>query len=346
MVIKMVSSKEIKKDKKVLRSNELTAVLGRDEMDKLSHIKDKDSWNKYRELYDLAPSLDIVTDYPIQLDIELNSSCNLNCPMCPISAESNKGKGKSTWFSFDRYKEIVIDGVNNGLKAVKLNYINEPLIRDDLYKFIEFADEAGVLDIYLSTNGLLMDEDVSKKLIKSGLTRIQISIDSVTEKVYDQMRPGGDFSKTISNINTLLDIRKKTNSITPLVRVNFVRTDINEHEVEDFISFWKDKVDMVGVQEFVNPPSSSKRVSSSTSINKKKEGFRCSFPFKQLVINNEGNILPCCTFWGESMALGKLSTISSIKKLWNSQEMKSLRKIHKEGRYYDNPICNKCVEAS
>ena len=42
------------------------------------------------------------------------------------------------------------------------------------------------------------------------------------------------------------------NSIT-LIRVNFVRTNINEHELEDFIEFWKDKVEMIGIQEMVNP---------------------------------------------------------------------------------------------
>ena len=103
---------------------------------------------------------------------------------------------------------------------------------------------------------------------------------------------------------------------------------------------------MVGVQEFVNPPISSKKVGSNTSVNKKKEGFRCSFPFKQIVINNEGDVLPCCTFWGESLSLGKLDGPSSIKKLWNSKEIQDLRKLHKEGRYFDNTICKKCVESS
>ena len=46
--------------------------------------------------------------------------------MCPISVESPKGKGKSTWFSFDFFKEIIDYAVKNGTKAIKLNYVNEP----------------------------------------------------------------------------------------------------------------------------------------------------------------------------------------------------------------------------
>ena len=332
-------------DVNILRSNELTGVVGRNEMDKLSCVKDPIKWREYRELYDAASSLSIVTDYPLQLDIELNASCNLSCPMCPISAESAKGKGKATWFSIDLYREIILDGVKNGLKALKLNYINEPLVRDDLYEFIEFAHNNGVLDIYLSTNGLLMTEEVSERLIKSGLSRIQISVDAITSETYEKMRPGGDFQAVINNIYALLAVRRAMDSITPLIRVNIVRTNINEHEVEDFVSFWSDKVDMVGIQEFVKPPISSKKIDSKTSINKKDKGFRCSFPFKQIVINNEGEVLPCCTFWGEKLSLGNINQSSSIKELWNSQNMKERRELHKNGKYYDNEVCRSCVEA-
>ena len=55
------------------------------------------------EKYDLASNL-VDLDFPIQLDFELNASCNLKCPMCPISAESPKGKGKSTWFDLNFLK--------------------------------------------------------------------------------------------------------------------------------------------------------------------------------------------------------------------------------------------------
>jgi len=333
-------------DKNILRSTELTAVLGRTEFNKLAKIRGEKDWENYRELYDDASNLKTVTNFPLQLDIELNASCNLKCPMCPISAESPKGKGKSTWFSFDLYKEIIDTGVREGLKAIKLNYINEPLIRSDLFKFIEYANNAGVLDIYLSTNGLLMDNDISLKMIKSGLTRIQISLDATSSEVYDILRPGGDFSKTIRNINSLISLKEELKSITPLIRVNFVKTETNLHQVEDFISYWKNKVDMIGIQEFINPPISSEKISGAPSRNIKKEGFKCSFPFKQLVINNEKDILPCCTFWGEYLKIGKLKSADSIKEAWNSKEMKNLRELHSHGKYYENPICKKCVESS
>ncbi len=326
----------------ILRATELTGIFGRSELDKLQEVFG-DEWQAYRGLYEAAAGLNIA-DFPIQLDIELNASCNLKCPMCPISAESPKGKGPQTWFPFDFYKQIVNYSVKQGTRALKLNYVNEPLIRKDLIKFIEYAKDAGIVDIYLSTNGVLLTEQFSINLINSGLTRIQISIDATSADIYDQMRPGGDFKKVVDNISTLLEVRKKLNSPTPLIRVNFVKTEINEHQLEDFINFWKSRVEMVGIQEFIKPTKSINIIKSAKSTDKRKAGFKCSFPFKQLVITNEMNVLPCCTFWGEELKLGRLQKPEDLRGFWQSEKIKRLRDVHARGEYFTIPQCKQCVE--
>ena len=52
--------------------------------------------------------------------------------MCTWSAENTSGKGKRTWLDFDVFKDIIDEGVEKGLKAINLSYINEPLIRSDI----------------------------------------------------------------------------------------------------------------------------------------------------------------------------------------------------------------------
>ena len=105
-------------DKILLNSTELTGIIGKSEIQKLSTVVEKEEWKKYRIDYDLASNLG-ATSYPIQLDFELNASCNLKCPMCPISAESPKGKGKNTWFDFDFFKELIDYSVKKGTRAIK-----------------------------------------------------------------------------------------------------------------------------------------------------------------------------------------------------------------------------------
>jgi len=328
-------------DKILLNSTELTGIIGKSEIQKLSTVVEKEEWKKYRSDYDLASNLG-VTSYPIQLDFELNASCNLKCPMCPISAESPKGKGKNTWFDFDFFKELIDYSVKKGTRAIKLNYINEPLIRNDLIKFIDYAKKKGIIDIYLSTNGILLKKELSKKLINSGLTRIQVSVDAYTQETYDKVRPGGNLKNIIENVNNFLQLRNDSNLQIPLLRVNFVKTELNEFELDQFIDFWKDQVDMIGVQEFIKPTKVSSQIKSSKTI--KKKDFKCSFPFKQLVINNEKQVLPCCTFWGEELAIQKLNKPEDLLVAWNSDKIKYLRKMHLEGRYQEIPQCKNCID--
>ncbi len=328
-----------------LKATELTGIIGRESMNLLEEKVGSSKWREYRELYEQASKLEIETEFPIQLDIELNASCNLRCPMCPLSVETNEQKGPETWFKFDKFKAIIDDGVPRGLKALKLNYLNEPLIREDLFEFITYAKKAGVCDVYLSTNGVLLTEAVGRKLIEAGLDRIQISIDAFAKATYDEIRPGSDLEKVIKNTETLIRLKEEYQTKFPLIRVNFVRTELNETELENFIDYWYEKVDMIGIQEMIKPEISARDLHSKTTKKKSEIGFRCSFPYKLMTINCEGDILPCCTFYAEKMKMGNIAT-DSIYDVWNSKAMKGLRALHKAGNYYENEVCKACADNS
>ena len=160
---------------------EVTTILGKDVHKIIEKYSDVKKYRLYREEWKRASTLKYIPKYPLQIDFELNYSCNFSCEMCTWSAENTSGRGKKTWFSFEAYKEIIDEGIKNGLKAIRLNYINEPLIRRDIIKFIVYAKKVGILDIYLSTNGSLLSQNFILELIKSGLTRLQISIDATTK---------------------------------------------------------------------------------------------------------------------------------------------------------------------
>jgi len=325
------------------KETELTGILGIEKMDLISKYVDKSKWELYRETYNKASSLDVITNFPLQIDFELNSTCNLKCPMCPLSVEVNSEK-TSDLFPIELFKDIVSDGVKKGLSAIKLNYLNEPLLRKDLEDFIKFAKDEGILDIYLSTNGLLLTKQRIHSLIEAGLTRIQISIDAYSEGIYDEVRPGGNYNKVVENVLNFTKIKNELNIELPLVRVNFVKTELNENQLDDFIAFWRNKVDMIGVQEMVKPPKSSQELYSKKT--EKKSDFQCSFPYKQLVITAEGNVLPCCTFYGEELPLGNIYKDNNLLKFWNSDKIKDLRDLHKSCSYQNNEVCKKCIDGA
>lgn len=331
-----------------------TVYAKKSDFDSVREAVDPEEYDKYREMWRRASSLSEVPDFPIQIDFELNDSCNYSCPMCTYSSESENDKEKKSWFDFDIYKRFISEGVKRGLKSVRLNYINEPLMRRDITKFISYARESGLLDIYFSTNGSLLTEKVSGELIGAGLLRLQVSIDAATKETYDKIRPGGDFQNVLNNIDKFLQIRNEMGSVLPTLRINFVKTEANAHELPLFIEYWENKADAIGIQDFIDIGNfiPNELAGDNTS------DFKCNQPFCHLTIRSNGDILPCCAFYGAQMPIGKVKTSDSITTkhaeltdstiidIWMSKELIRLREIHKNGEYWKNPVCRKCVNST
>ncbi|HER26154.1 MAG TPA: radical SAM protein [Rhodospirillales bacterium] len=296
-------------------------------------------------------------EFPIHIDFELSHSCNLKCPMCTWSVDFNKNSGKSSWVSLETFKRVIEEGVADGLCAVGLNAVNEPLIRPDLPEFVQVANDAGIIDIMFHTNGLLLTEEMSERLIDSGLTRLMVSLDAVTQETYDKIRVGGNMEKTKRNIFNFLRIRSDKGLTLPVLSVNFVKMAINEHELHDFVDYWKEHVDYFVIQQYMNPlPEDENQNELYSREYESRLGFKCPEPFQRLKLSAAGNFFPCCSLYGddnantpsgvsstgEQITVGKLGS-ASIKEIWHGEEMENLRSLHKNGHWHEHPICNLCV---
>jgi len=310
------------------RDNELTTVVGREYLEKSPPGIDEGEWRAFRDTYNKAQQL-VDPGYPVQLDVELNGGCNLKCSFC-IHAH---GVHPNTLLPYDVYQRLIDEAISMGTRSLKLNYLNEPLLSPRLIDAIRYAKAQGMLNVYFATNGILLTEEISQELIESGLTKLLVSIDAVTPETYAAMRNSSEFEKVVDN--TLRFLRLRGNYQTPFVRVNFVRTELNAHEAEQFEQYWKGKVEMVGFQQKIKPPWDH-------TDRKQRVDFRCSFPFKQLVVDSKQNILPCCTFYGQLMPLGNFNTMT-LREAWNSEQMTELRRIHTAGEYWRNEHCVNCV---
>ena len=83
-------------------------------------------------------------------------------------------------------------------------------------------------------------------------------------------------------------------------------------------------------------------VNSGVMPKPEDEVFKCSFPSKQLVIDVDGNILPCCTFNGREMPLGNVADMT-LEEAWASERIHGLRELHRAGGWRENPICAHCM---
>jgi len=223
---------------------------------------------------------------------------------------------------------------------LKLNYINEPMLRTDLERCIAYAKAAGMLNVYLVTNGTLLNAKRRTSMLDSGITKVFVSVDAATSGTYNKQRLSGKFDLVVKNILEFVAERDRRGLIYPLVRVSFLRNALNIHEEEAFREFWQDRVDMLAFQKMNDLPDRDSGLTLNGRVPKERRG--CTFPFKQLVVDYEGDILPCCKMGGKKLALGNIDNMT-LSGAWNSDKMKALQQMHKEERWRDNPVCKRCI---
>jgi radical SAM protein with 4Fe4S-binding SPASM domain len=269
--------------------------------------------------------------------------------MCPITIPSAREKYiTDERMSWETYQKIILEAEKYECPSLNPQGLNEPLLDQDFESYVKFAKNHGFLDVMINSNATLLSEERSRKILGSGLTRLRFSLDAATKETYEKIRVGAKYDSVMKNIKRFIKIRDQEGFKLPIVGVNFVKMKINEHEINEFIEKWRDEVDFIALQEFVPPESDSDYseffTSDLTFQNQVTNSFNCQQPWQRLNIHNNGDVAPCCTTFGSELALGNVSN-QSLYEMWNSEEMNNLRKIHKEGRYMDNPWCNKCVKS-
>lgn len=301
---------------------------------------------EYRRQWESAGRFELETRVPLHIDIELSTYCNFRCVMCPFGIPKAQRPpafdAVRGWFDLELFKKIVDEGVEKGLSAIDLSYYTEPLLHKQLFEFIHYAGEKGVMDIMMSSNGQLLTPELTEKILDSPLTRMMFSLDALNEETYNQVRIGGDFQTVIGNVKHFLKRKRERGQTLPIVRVSFVNNGINTDEHEAFLEEWKDQVDYISMQTLISFEGMSQDVIPVEKVAGSAD-VKCHQPWHRMSIRADGQALPCCTTYGQQMPVGNLNDMS-LEEAWNSPLMQELRVLHREGRYYENALCKACIE--
>jgi cyclic pyranopterin phosphate synthase len=167
------------------------------------------------------------------LRIALNEQCNLRCIYCmPEKGISFRTEDKL--LSIEEIFRVINIFSNMGVSKIRFTG-GEPLLRNDLTDLIQYANETiGIKSIHLTTNGLLLSKHI-KLLENTGLSGINISLDTLNTKKY----------KTITRRNKLNlvmeGIEKAIQSSIPSIKINVVAMrDFNNNELLDFVALTKE----------------------------------------------------------------------------------------------------------
>ena len=291
-----------------------------------------DAFREYRRKWEEWPKNNYIGDFPLHLDIEASSVCNLKCTFCETTFE--KVGTRYGYMDFDIFKKIIDEGAECGLYAIKLNSgaRGEPLLNKNIIKMVEYAKNKGIIDVYMNTNAALLTRELGEKLIRAGMDRISISFEGTEPETYEKYRVGAKFEKVRNNILEFIMLRNNLKAEIPKIRMQTVATPELLPKIKEFGEYWGKLVDEVAFIDFKDYSNKNNSLISD---------WICPYLWQRMMVTWDGTISVCGFDYSDNHKLGNARQ-DSIREAWNGKEMEHIRKLHREGKAHEIAICNGC----
>lgn len=264
-----------------------------------------------------------ISSFPLRVEIELSSACNLKCTYCPRHYLPNIGE----MIDIRLFQKLISEMQEYPQTILTLHRRGESLLHPNFNELMGMVS-GKFKEIQLATNCTLLTEEKFESIV-NGLSFISFSID--VPHRFNSTRLGADYETVEKNIINFLKFNKKRIK----TQVSMVRTNLTEqYECDEFISIWKNKVDRIRIYE-----EHSKNGIFGSTENVRIERKPCIMPFYEILIYADGTVGRCNHDWNGTR-LGNTHT-QSIKDIWDSDELNSLRYQHKNLIFTD-PVCMNC----
>ena len=161
------------------------------------------------------------------LRISVTDRCNLRCRYCmPEDGVTSVGHGSI--LSYEELFRVARVAVQLGVRKIRLTG-GEPLVRKGLFDFIRsLAELPEKPELTLTTNGMLLAEN-AERLKKAGLSRINVSLDSLQAERFSVMTRRSGLEKVLEGLRAA-----ETAGLAP-IKINMVPIlGVNEDEIADF----------------------------------------------------------------------------------------------------------------
>ena len=120
-----------------------------------------------------------------------------------------------------------------------------------------------------------------------------------------------------------------------------IEFNLNKDFAITFKNQWQDDNIEVEIREFF--PWTEKDLIELGKVKKWRPFMPCPFPWQYVVIQYNGDIVPCCRDYDAKNKILNVKN-NTLKEIWNSQEYADFRKQHTTGDYKDNNFCKECMD--
>ena len=272
---------------------------------------------------------------PPSVQIEPTNLCNLRCTTCP-GARLTTGRG---YMDFGLFQNIVSEASEIGVKRIHLYLRGEPTLHPKIFEMVAFIKASG-LPLHLVTNGTQLTPERTAELLSAGVNsadQLTISILGHSKESHEATMVGINHEEVVQNILNLMSLRKKLRVNGPVVETIFNAPPENQHESEEFLRFWRGKVDHARLGDF----SVEFQEYGREAVNSVVRDHPCNGIYERLLVFWNGQVPQCNGDVDGEQILGDLNT-DSIAEIWNCERLQTVRRIHEEWQLETLPMCLHC----
>jgi len=287
---------------------------------------------------------------PFALYYEPTMFCNLKCPSCPT------GIG-----SLERPKKMVnpeefnttIGALADWVFTLYLYNWGEPLLHKDFAKLVKYATDKGIVVTASSNLSMRLTLEQCEEIVRSGLHLLVVGVDGASPAVHAMYRKGSNLELVHNNLRTLILVKEKLGSPTPIISVQYLVFAHNETEIEEFSK----QMGEIGVNSYYLAPAwlppngtismpQDPRYDMYKLVNESISKLRlqgrslkpCTWLYYTSTINPGGTISACCGVLSESSDFGSLHPTDSPVEMgnqfrteWNGDRYSAARELFSKG---------------
>lgn len=277
--------------------------------------------NKYDELKDLLKLQsrkpediqedDLKLNSLLNIYIEPTNRCNLSCIFC---ARENAER-ELRMMSLEAFQNA-LRGIPSG-SYITLTGNGEPLLNPDIYQMIRRADEAGMF-VSVITNATALNEANQNKLIESGVSRVQVSFQSMDKLVYEAVMRKAKFEKSLTNfLEFIQKVRERNAKI--YISVSMVAVKESEQYACASKQFWQ-KIPIDNYYEGALLSLQTDSLAYEGTCEERDEAYCvCANPWIDAKINADGSVNPCVQDFSGKYSIGNVNDCSLLEIL-NSEK--------------------------
>lgn len=173
----------------------------------------------------------VLQSRPVRISMNMTGKCNIRCIYCHLTYADYFTKAELTTEQFAR-----LDDFLPSLAHLVYFSSTEPLSARH-FKAIFEASSALPAETYLSSNALIMSEEISEMFVRGGLDFLTISVAGLTRESFKKAHQVDQLDRLVENIEALNRLKRAHGRTKPRLRLVFVTWKENAHELPEAVRF-------------------------------------------------------------------------------------------------------------